>query len=290
MKLSTFHPLTALVYFAAVLVVTMFCLSPAVVVCSAAGGLLAEFALRRDVWRFFKDVGAYLAMWAVITLSNPLFVHKGLTPLFFVNGRAYTLEALCYGAVMGGGLAAVIMWFKVLGKILTREKLLYIFGRKTPKTALIITAAMGFIPKLKGLHRQISDSLKCTGSNNSDSRLDRFKTACGMFTALCAGCLENAADVSISMKARGFCTGKRSFAHGFRFRLFDGIFAGAFILLFVIVMIERSRGALLAEFYPRFEIFEKGVLGVVAFGILCAMPFILEVKERLKWKFFLARA
>ena len=37
MRLSAFHPLTALVYFAAVLAVTMFCFSPAVGICSAVG-------------------------------------------------------------------------------------------------------------------------------------------------------------------------------------------------------------------------------------------------------------
>ena len=40
MRLSAFHPLTALVYFAAVLAVTMFCFSPAVGICSAVGAFL----------------------------------------------------------------------------------------------------------------------------------------------------------------------------------------------------------------------------------------------------------
>lgn len=289
MRLSAFHPLTALTYFAAVLAVTMFCPCPAVAVYSAAGGLLTEFMLEKSKRRFFGGLCFYAAMWAVITVTNPLFSHKGLTPLFFVNGKAYTYEALCYGAVMGCSLAAVIVWFKVLGRILTREKLLYLFGRKTPKTALIITAAMGFIPKLKGLYRQISDSMSCSGSNNSSSRADRFRTACTMFTALCAGCLENAADVSISMKARGFGTGKRSFAHSFKFRMWDGIFAAAFALLFVLVMAARISGGLSAEFYPRLEIPSRSVVGRAAFALLCAMPFILEAKERIKWKFSLAR-
>ena len=174
MRLSAFHPLTALVYFAAVLAVTMFCFSPAVGICSAVGAFLF-CAITQSCRQTASDLAFYIFLTAVLTVTNPLFSHKGVTPLFFVNGKAYTKEALFYGLTAGLSLTAVIMWCKALGKVLTREKLLYIFGRKTPKAALVITMTMGFIPKLKRLHRQLLDALNCSGANISDSRFDRPK-------------------------------------------------------------------------------------------------------------------
>ena len=135
MRLSAFHPLTALVYFAAVLAVTMFCFSPAVGICSAVGAFLF-CAITQSCRQTASDLAFYIFLTAVLTVTNPLFSHKGVTPLFFVNGKAYTKEALFYGLTAGLSLTAVIMWCKALGKVLTREKLLYIFGRKTPKAAL----------------------------------------------------------------------------------------------------------------------------------------------------------
>ena len=100
MRLSAFHPLTALVYFAAVLAVTMFCFSPAVGICSAVGAFLF-CAITQSCRQTASDLAFYIFLTAVLTVTNPLFSHKGVTPLFFVNGKAYTKEALFYGLTAG---------------------------------------------------------------------------------------------------------------------------------------------------------------------------------------------
>ena len=107
MRLSAFHPLTALVYFAAVLAVTMFCFSPAVGICSAVGAFLF-CAITQSCRQTASDLAFYIFLTAVLTVTNPLFSHKGVTPLFFVNGKAYTKEALFYGLTAGLSLTAVI--------------------------------------------------------------------------------------------------------------------------------------------------------------------------------------
>ena len=287
MRLSAFHPVTALVYFISVLCVTMFCFSPAAAMCSAAGAFLfiGVSSSRRQL---VSDLAFYAFVTAVITFTNPLFSHKGVTPLFFVNGKAYTKEALLYGMTAGLSLTAVIMWCKILGMVLTREKLLYIFGRKTPKAALVITMTMGFMPKLKRLYRQLIDALNCSGANTSDSRFDRLKKDCTVFTALCSGLLESGADTAASMKARGYGIQKRSFAHSFRFTFCDGVFALLFAAALCAVLGFAAAGGLAAEFYPVLK-FNSGSVPLVIFSLLCGCPFILEVKEGIKWKYCLAK-
>ena len=128
MRMSAFHPLTALVYFAAVLAVTMFCFSPAVGICSAVGAFLF-CAITQSCRQTASDLAFYIFLTAVLTVTYPLFSHKGVTPLFFVNGKAYTKEAPFYGLTAGSSLTAVIMWCKALGKVLTRAA----FGVFRPK-------------------------------------------------------------------------------------------------------------------------------------------------------------
>lgn len=287
MRLSAFHPVSSLIYFAAVLIATMFSFSPAIQICSVVGALLELFMLESKR-EFFRNLRFTVVVWLAVAVTNPLFSHKGVTPLFFINGRAFTLEALLYGVMLGGSLSAVIMWFKVFGKVFDRERLLYIFGRKTPKLALIITMTRGFVPKLKAQYRRICDGRKCSGTYMSESRIERLKASCGIFTALCSSALESAVQTGMSMKARGFGTGKRSFAHSFKFRFGDGVFLFVCILLFSAAMIYSGTGKLRADFYPRVAVSSEP-LPILCFAVLCAIPFILEVKESLKWKFCLAK-
>ena len=171
----------------------------------------------------------------------------------------------------GLSLTAVIMWCKALGKVLTREKLLYIFGRKTPKAALVITMTMGFIPKLKRRSQTAFGRFELLRCEHLRQRFDRLKKDCTVFTALCAGTLERGADTAASMKARGYGIQKRSFAHSFKFRAWDGIFVAAFAVIFALVLIFSARGELSAAFYPVIKL-ENSVLPVGMFALLCVFP------------------
>ena len=82
MRLSAFHPLTALVYFATVLAVTMFCFSPAVGICSAVGAFLF-CAITQSCRQTASDLAFYIFLTAVLTVTNPLFSHKGVNAAAF---------------------------------------------------------------------------------------------------------------------------------------------------------------------------------------------------------------
>ena len=90
------------------------------------------------------------------------------------------------------------------------------------------------------------------------------------------------------MKARGYGIRKRSFAHSFKFGAWDGIFVAAFAVIFALVLIFSAGGELSAAFYPVIKL-ENSVFPVGMFALLCVFPFILEVKESIKWKYCLAK-
>ena len=54
------------------------------------------------------------------------------------------------------------------------------------------------------------------------------------------------------------------------------------------MLIFSAKGELSAAFYPVIKL-ENSVLPVGMFALICVFPFILEVKESIKWKYCLAK-
>ena len=65
-------------------------------------------------------------------------------------------------------------------------------------------------------------------------------------------------------------------------------FCGGFAVIFALVLIFSARGELSAAFYPVIKL-ENSVFPVGMFALLCVFPFILEVKESIKWKYCLTK-
>ena len=93
------HPLVLLIYFLSVLIVTMFVTNPVLSLLALLGAVLfCTTGARRDT--VAGDIGFYLPMFLLVAITNPLFSHNGVTPLFFLNGNPVTLEAFVYGAAI----------------------------------------------------------------------------------------------------------------------------------------------------------------------------------------------
>ena len=57
-----------------------------------------------------SDMGFYLPLFLLVAVTNPLFSHNGVTPLFFMNGNPVTLEAVVYGVFyLGDGCRSAVL-------------------------------------------------------------------------------------------------------------------------------------------------------------------------------------
>src|SRR5699024_7812891 len=133
---SNQHPFVLLVYYIAVLSITIFMMNPFVLCMSLFGSLLFYLMLTsvRKVW---QEVRFYLFVFLLIALTNPLFVHKGETILFFLNDNPVTYEAIIYGIFISMMLIAVIFWSKAYSLLMTSDKFVYLFGKPIPKLSLV---------------------------------------------------------------------------------------------------------------------------------------------------------
>ena len=278
------HPLTLFCYFFCVLFISVFSFNPAYLAVGFIGAVLYGARLN-GIAQALKSMFGYFLIILIVTVTNPLFSHNGATALFFINDNRVTLEALIYGAVTGLAIAEALIWFSCFNRTFDSEKLLYIFGRISPKTALVVSMALSFIPRFVKTFHSVNESQKSLPV----SRVRRFICS---FSAVITQSMEGAIITSDSMKARGYNQGKRTFYSRFVFTVYDGAYLAAAVLFAVLSLVSVVSGSVGFKFYPYFvmpELSVSAVLGFCAFSLLALMPFVFEIKEDIKWKYSVSK-
>ncbi|MDO5322745.1 MAG: energy-coupling factor transporter transmembrane component T [Clostridia bacterium] len=283
--LDNVNPIAAFLWLMMVAGIAMFCFNPAILAISLLGALL--FFISRNPDARPSAHLPYLLLFALSVLINPLFNHNGATVLFVLNDNPVTLEAIYYGAAMGGMVLAVLYWFRSFQQIMTSDKLLYVFGSALPKLTLILSIALRYIPLLRKQTRRVRDAQKALGLFREENLLDRLRGELRIFSVLVSWALENGIITADSMCARGYGIGRRTRFALFRFQLREGLMCLGCLLLGGCTIAAIACGALACSFYPRYALPSPNALGCAAYAsytILALFPALLEVEERIRWK------
>lgn len=202
---SSCHPVVGFLYFALVLLLTMFCMHPAVLGISLAGSLWYAISLNgRRAVKFSLVFLLPLILLAVVV--NPAFNHQGITVLAYLpTGNPLTLESILYGFSAGGMLAAVLCWFSCYNVVMTSDKFVYLFGRVIPALSLVLSMTLRFVPKCKQQLQRIAQAQRGMGRDPSTgSLLHRLREGVTILSILITWSLENAIETADSMKGRGY--------------------------------------------------------------------------------------
>ncbi len=287
--LEKFHPGVLFVYFLAVLSVTMFVRHPMITAASLLGGLLLQRSLDGRK-RFWKDMGFYIPLLALITVTNPLFSHNGVTQLFFLNGNAVTLEAVACGVHMGMMIVAVLLWCAAMNRLFTGDKVMYLLGRIAPGLSLVFSMVLRFVPQFRKKRKEIMTVQKAMGLYTSKSYTDRLLSSVRVYSALIGWALEHSMEVGVSMKAKGYGQGRRTNFHLFRRQKRDSGFLAITLVLTCVTLTGVLTGKTHYDFYPAMDRVENGCLwAVAAFAVLAVMPFILAEEEKCRWNYYLRK-
>ena len=284
---TSLHPLAAAVYFASVLTVVMFSAHPVLLLIALLSGFLFSMQSAPHL-HFFREFRFFLLLFLLVALTNPLFSHNGVTPLFFLNGNPITLESLLYGVNLGIMLLAVILWFQCFNRILTEDKILYLFGKFSPKLAQILSSVLRFIPLLKTQAEKIRQAQTSMGLFATENWMDRLRGVARVYSSLTTWALENAIESGSSMKSRGYGLRGRSNYSLFRFRRTDAIFLLFTLSLDVVLFAVLASGQLDFTFYPTLsslQLSPAASTASICFAVLCFLPSALEGKEVLQWKY-----
>lgn len=262
------HPAVCLLYLVAVTGFTAFSGNPVTALESLCGAVLLTL-LSGGV----RGAGWFAGIAAAAALANFLFVHKGVTVLFFVGDTAFTLEALIYGVVLGVILGAVCMWGACAVKYITSEKYIWLFGRILPSAGLVLSCAVRFVPLF----------IRRTREFIAVQRAETVRDYLRAFSASLGYSAERAMDSALSMKARGYGCAKRT-----GFSLYR-LTAGALLSLFTVVLLGGLTlaaiicGAGKFYYYPALSELPAGAADIVlysVFGAFCLLPSAVFLRRR----------
>lgn len=286
-KFASLHPLPAALHLLFVIFITMFSQDPIVLAVSFACGA-AFLCTLQPAKRSLSDFGFYLSLFVLITVTNPLFSHDGVTPLFFMNGNPVTLEAVLYGADIAAMMISVLIWCKCFSVIMTTDKILFLIGGAAEKLSLVLSMSLRFIPLMKRKWRQIKNAQVALGYYSEKGLVAKLTSSFRVFSALVGLSLENAAESGMAMRARGYGVGKRTNYKLYKFTAGDVIFTAFTIVFAAFSIFGMIKGAFSFDFYPRVSacvVTTSDAWFILAFAALSFAPFIFEITEALKWKY-----
>lgn len=279
------HPICILLYFAAVIGLTLTCFHPVMLLVSLLGALAFLIRLKGGHGAV-RHLSFVIPMSLLVAIANPLINHRGVTLLGLFLNQWITLEAIAYGITAGLSLAALILWFGCYSEVMTSEKFLYLFGKIAPASALLISMALQLVPKLNRQLTEIRESQEMLRPERKNLS-GKLGTALRHTSTLVGWSLEGAVEQTDSMKARGYGLKRRTTFHLFHFDSRDLRFFCSVMILFGVCVIARAFGHGTMEFYPRMDAVitgQSGILLYILFGMLAFLPAILEGKEALVWR------
>lgn len=173
------HPMVLGIYFMAVIIPVMFAGDFYIALAALATGLMLRWFMLRKVP--LANLGISIIIVAAMILCNSIFSHRGTTELFFVNGRAVTLESVKYGAVTGFMLASVIVWFENFSGMMKSDKIMMLFG-KMPKTALVISMILRLVPEYVNRFAKVKEAQEANHGEKGAKRSGMLKISSAVFT------------------------------------------------------------------------------------------------------------
>ena len=279
---SKCHPAVNFLFFAGAIGMTVMIQHPIYLLSGILTGAIYYLLLNgRKGWKMILWM---IPLFVLLTAMNPLFNTLGATPLFFLFGRPYTLEALYYGAAVAAVFVTMLLWFGCYNKVLTGDKFTSLFGNLIPSVSLLLVMVFRMVPNLMRKAAQFSGARKSIGKGAGENATTGEKLTDGMTVlgALTTWALEGSIVTGDSMRARGYGAAKRSSFMIYRLGSVDWTLLILLPLFLALVILAAGYGQLAAAFTPEINIAPLS-WGIVPYTLYLLIPTILHGKESLQW-------
>lgn len=281
---SGFHPAVNLVFFSAVLGMTMLIQQPVCLLITLVSACAYLLYLQGSAG-MLRQVGYLIPVLVMMALMNPLFSREGVTVIAYLpNGASVSLEAVCYGLATAVMMGASIVWFNCWGAVFTTDKIIYLFGRIIPALSLLISMTLRFVPRFKNYLQSVMQTQRAM--HKPENAREQLQQALSAFSATVSWAMEQSIVTADSMKSRGYGIRGRTTFSIYRFEKRDGIALGMLVLLCLGAGIPHLIGCLEWSYYPILSGQLLGpiqALGYLCYGGLCSLPLMIDLWEDRKW-------
>lgn len=216
-------------------------------------------------------------IWAtlLIMIINPLVIHAGQTiiwsgPALPVLGRIeISMEAVCYGAVMGVRLMALLLAFCLYNEIVDPDRLLGHMARHAFKPGLMVSMATRLFPSVIRDLAAAREAQQLRGVDfNSGTLKERIGKYSRVFRVVMVSTLEGSFQTAEAMQARAFGAGPRSCYSREFWRPRDAFCLAVTAIALVLIIYARIRGYCDFTYYPGLGRLASDPMAVAWLGLI----------------------
>ena len=274
------HPILGVLYYFSVMTFMVLLNHPLIIL----GGFFCSiiYAIYRQGLKTTIKNLWYLGPVLLLTaLLNPLFVHQGVTILFYLPwGNPVTLQAVYYGLAAGAMLAGVMGWFSVFNKDIMADQFVYLGSGIVPAISMILAMTLRLVPMFNSRFKEVYATQKLL-----HPKRNKLQTASATVDVMMGWSLENAVVSADSMQARGYGLKHRSHYHKYRLTSSDILIIVLIGIIDAYLIYAGISGQLVYHYYPKMtgstDIF--AIVGIVAYLGLCLLPLAGSVIRELVW-------
>ncbi|MDO4834757.1 MAG: energy-coupling factor transporter transmembrane component T [Bacillota bacterium] len=280
MKFNSYHPTINLIYFASAIGFTIRFNHPIFLVIS----YMAAFAYSVKL-KGLKSLVFNLCLVPLIILYAiwySYYNHFGVTGLRRnFAGNEITLEAIVFGLVIGITAAAVVMWMSCVFEVFSSDKLVYLFGRVSPKLSLFFSILLRSVPRIKQTTVKINLARSGMGRGSRQGNiLCRLRNCLSIFSMVITWTMESFILSSRSMRSRGYSLKGRTAFSIYRFDNRDRGFVIAIFLCLTLMMMAIMLNQVTIHYDPMIimnRITRVSYVFYIAYGVFLLMPMGLQI-------------
>lgn len=286
MRFDSYHPVINLLYFASAIFCMVNFQHPVYLGISYLAAFLYSVKLNGKRSLIFNL--CLIPLIVVYAGYYAYYNHFGITNLRanFI-GNQITLEALVSGGVRGMTIAAVIMMFSCIFAVVSSDKVVYLFGRISPKLSLFLSILLRFVPRVKKRGAKIELSRRGIGKGCAQGNpLQRLSHCFSFLSILITWTLEDFVESAASMKCRGYSLRGRTAFSIYRFDNRDRSFVVAVFFCLTITAMAAAFNQTNIIYSPEIimnRMTPVSYLFYLVYAVLLLMPMILQIIG--EWKF-----
>ncbi|MBP3673891.1 MAG: energy-coupling factor transporter transmembrane protein EcfT [Oscillospiraceae bacterium] len=280
MGFSACHPAINFIYFACVIAVTLCIPHPIFLAISLLCAFAYTVKLNRTKGAVFSAVLVPCA--AAFALWYSSYSHFGVTVLnqnFIENN--ITLEALVYGLVLGFMVAGAMIWFSCVHAVFTTDKVVYLFGKVSPRLSLFLAILLRMVPRIKQQAKKLNTAQRGIGmAVDQGNILERSRNCIRIFSMLITWTIDMLTNASESMQSRGSTLRGRTAFSIYRFDNRDR----AYVITLFTAMIVLGMGLLFRQGYISYSpvirmnpVTPLSFVFYAGYAVLCLMPLGLDL-------------
>lgn len=249
--LNIIHPWCAFLYLLMALILTMCTMNPFLIMTSLITGIIYEIHTI-GFKKFSRYILGLVLIVVITTIGNMCISHNGANVLFIVNDNRITVESAVFGVVFGTMFAAAFLWCDIMQRIITGEKITFMFGSFAPNLGLVISMTLHYIPLLRKRLQVVRNAQAGMGRNNYSGIFKKIRQRGKEFSIVIAWSLENSIETSNIMTSMGYGIGKRTNYSNYRIKRLDILFLVVIIALAVPSFIVTLSVSYKVYYYPTF--------------------------------------